>query len=41
MGVSPVPPPLWMLIFGAAMWALNRYWPLATLIPAPWNRLGW
>jgi len=30
-----------MLILGAAMWALNRYWPLATIVPPPWNRLGW
>jgi protein-S-isoprenylcysteine O-methyltransferase Ste14 len=30
-----------MLIFGAAMWALNRYYPVITLVPAPWNRLGW
>jgi protein-S-isoprenylcysteine O-methyltransferase Ste14 len=41
MRASPVPPPLWTLIFGAAMWALNRYYPVFTLIPAPWNGLGW
>jgi hypothetical protein len=31
MRSSPVPPPLWMLIFAAAMWALNRYWPVASV----------
>jgi len=30
-----------MLIVGIAMWELNRHWPLVTVIPAPWNRLGW
>jgi hypothetical protein len=25
---SRVPPPLWMFIFAAAMWVLNRYYPL-------------
>jgi len=30
-----------MLIFAVAMWVLNRYWPVLTIIPAPWNRLGW
>ena len=38
---SRVPPPVWMLLFAATMWALDRYCPLATLIAAPWNRLGW
>ncbi len=41
MRSSPIPPPLWMLIFGVAMWALNRYWPWVGLIPPPWNRFGW
>ncbi|HEV2227909.1 MAG TPA: isoprenylcysteine carboxylmethyltransferase family protein [Steroidobacteraceae bacterium] len=41
MRPSLVPPPVWMLIFGIAMWELDRRWPLATVIPAPWNRLGW
>jgi protein-S-isoprenylcysteine O-methyltransferase Ste14 len=30
-----------MLIFGVAMWVLNRYYPVATVIPKPWNWLGW
>lgn len=37
----PVPPPLWMLIFAAAMWASDHYVPLLTLIPDPWRWLGW
>jgi len=28
-------------MFGVGMWALNHYYPVATLIRAPWNRLGW
>ena len=40
MRSSPVPPPVWTLLFGAAMWAANRYVPLYTLFPVPWNRLG-
>ena len=23
------------------MWELQRRWPVVTVIPAPWNRLGW
>jgi protein-S-isoprenylcysteine O-methyltransferase Ste14 len=30
-----------MLIVGIAMWELNRHWPVVTVIPPPWNRLGW
>jgi protein-S-isoprenylcysteine O-methyltransferase Ste14 len=30
-----------MLIFGAAMWALRRAYPAPSVIPAPWNHLGW
>lgn len=41
MRSSRIPPPLWVLLVGAGMWALNRYWPLLALIPAPWNRMGW
>jgi protein-S-isoprenylcysteine O-methyltransferase Ste14 len=41
MKTSRVPPPLWTLIFGVAMWALNHYSPLLTIIPEPWNLLGW
>lgn len=41
MRPSLVPPPVWMLIVGVAMWELNRRWPVVTLISTPWNRLGW
>ena len=41
MRTSPIPPPLWTLIFAVAMWALNRYCPLLTVIPEPWSRLGY
>src|SRR5215813_10216285 len=41
MRVSPVPPPIWALAFATAMWALSRYFPVITLVPAPWNRVGW
>ena len=41
MRSSPVPPPLWMLIFAVAMWALNRYWPVLVIIPSQWSWLGW
>jgi protein-S-isoprenylcysteine O-methyltransferase Ste14 len=30
-----------MLIFAVAMWALNHYYPIVTIISEPWNRLGW
>jgi protein-S-isoprenylcysteine O-methyltransferase Ste14 len=38
---NPVPPPLWTLIFGVAMWASSHYWPLLPIIPGAWSRLGW
>ena len=41
MRSSLVPPPLWALIFAVAMWALNRYCPVLTVVPDPWNRSGW
>ena len=41
MQSSRIPPPAWMLLFAAAMWALDRYWPIATIIAAPWTRIGW
>lgn len=40
MRPSLVPPPLWLVIFGALMWALDRYVPVMTVIPAAWNGLG-
>jgi protein-S-isoprenylcysteine O-methyltransferase Ste14 len=30
-----------MLMVAAAMWALNRWCPVLTVIPEPWTRLGW
>jgi protein-S-isoprenylcysteine O-methyltransferase Ste14 len=30
-----------MLIFAVAMWALNRYCPVLSLIPESWRVLGW
>ena len=41
MKSSRIPPPLWMLIFALAMWALARYWPLASILPNEWLWLGW
>jgi protein-S-isoprenylcysteine O-methyltransferase Ste14 len=38
---SPIPPPLWMLIFATGIWALNHYCPVLAIIPEPWRRLGW
>ena len=37
---SRMPPPLWRLIVAAVMWALNRFWPMLTIIPAHWSRFG-
>jgi len=36
-----VPPPVWMLLAGTAMWALDRFVPVLTVLAAPWNRAGW
>ncbi len=41
MRSSPVPPPIWMLIFAAGQWLASRHWPLWTVVPAPYTRLGW
>jgi protein-S-isoprenylcysteine O-methyltransferase Ste14 len=30
-----------MLLAGAAMWSLNRFVPVRTVVSAPWNRAGW
>jgi protein-S-isoprenylcysteine O-methyltransferase Ste14 len=35
-----IPPPIFMLIAAALMWALCRWWPIAHWIGRPWNRLG-
>ncbi len=41
MRASVIPPPLWMLAFAAAQWALSRYVPLAMLIAGPYRQAGW
>lgn len=33
-------PPLWLLVAMAAMAALHTFVPLATVVPEPWNQLG-
>lgn len=33
-------PPVWLLLALAASFALDRWMPVARLIPAPWNYLG-
>lgn len=38
--VRRVLPPIWLLIALLASWALNRWLPLANLLPAPWNLSG-
>jgi protein-S-isoprenylcysteine O-methyltransferase Ste14 len=34
------PPPMVMMFFGAVMWCLNRWLPVATLVEKPWDRVG-
>ncbi|HET9863488.1 MAG TPA: isoprenylcysteine carboxylmethyltransferase family protein [Steroidobacteraceae bacterium] len=34
-------PPVWLLLALAASFALDRWWPIARLVPAPWNYLGY
>jgi protein-S-isoprenylcysteine O-methyltransferase Ste14 len=40
MRSSRVPPPLWMMLFAASEWLANRFLPIASLIRAPYTRLG-
>ena len=35
-----IPPPVYALIIGAAMWGLNKTFPLVHLIDPPWNKIG-
>jgi protein-S-isoprenylcysteine O-methyltransferase Ste14 len=35
-----IPPPLLMLLAAALMWSMHRWWPMAYLLTAPWNRIG-
>lgn len=36
-----VPPLAWLLVCASLMWGLDRLAPLATIIDAPANRIGW
>ena len=33
-------PPVWLLIALVASFALDRWWPIARLVPEPWKYLG-
>jgi len=35
-----IPPPVYALLIGFLMWLTNQYFPVAHLIPAPWNKVG-
>lgn len=35
-----IPPPLLMLLAAILMWGLHRWWPIAALLAAPWNRIA-
>jgi protein-S-isoprenylcysteine O-methyltransferase Ste14 len=35
-----IPPPIFLLLAAASMWALNRWLPVVHWIPRPWNRAG-
>ncbi len=35
-----IPPPLLMLLAAALMWSLHRWWPLASFLSVPWNRIA-
>jgi protein-S-isoprenylcysteine O-methyltransferase Ste14 len=35
-----IPPPLLMLLAAALMWSMHRWWPLASLLSSPWNRIA-
>ena len=34
-------PPVWLLMALVASFALDRGWPIARLVPAPWKYLGY
>jgi protein-S-isoprenylcysteine O-methyltransferase Ste14 len=38
--VRRVLPPVWLLMALAASFALDRWWPIARLVQAPWKYLG-
>jgi len=35
-----IPPPLYALGIGLAMWLLHQQWPVMTLVERPWNMAG-
>ena len=35
-----IPPPGYAIIIGICMWLLNQYFPIASFIQSPWNKLG-
>jgi protein-S-isoprenylcysteine O-methyltransferase Ste14 len=40
MTTQRIPPPVWLAIALALVVVLHRYFPIASLIPAPWNYAG-
>ena len=36
-----IPPPVYLLLTGGAMWLLDSFLPVTEMIPSPWNRLGY
>ncbi len=35
-----IPPPVYALGMAGLMWLLNQYFPVAQIIPDPWNNIG-
>ena len=35
-----IPPPAYMVIFAISMWFLDKNYPLAEILFAPWNKIG-
>ena len=35
-----IPPPIYMLLIAGLMWLLDRFLPVMTLFPSPWNKCG-
>lgn len=36
-----IPPPAWLLFFGASMWAIDRNFPILEWVAEPWHKIGW
>ena len=36
-----IPPPVYLLLTGGAMWLLDSFLPVTEMIASPWNRLGY